>query len=138
MAPKRILIIDDERLTRISLADFLEEMGYDTATASDGEAGLQLYREHPFDICIVDIRMPNLDGVETIRALHRIAPTCHFIVYTGSPRFTLPPALEQLGITEHHIIRKPVIDMNIFVELIDQLIASDKAGSGGLAHDQRN
>ncbi|MBN1220101.1 MAG: response regulator [Anaerolineae bacterium] len=121
MASKRILVIDDERLTRISLADFLEEAGFDTATASDGETALQLQRERPFDLCIVDIRMPDLDGVDTILALQHMTPHCQFIIYTGSPQFTLPLALENLGLTEQHVVRKPIIDMGIFTELIGRL-----------------
>ena len=119
MTPKRILVVDDERLTRISLADFLQEMDYETSTAGDGKSAIQLQREHPFDVCIVDIRMPDMDGVETIQSLHLIAPGSRFIVYTGSPQFALTPNLVQVGVTEHHVVRKPVADMNVFVSLID-------------------
>jgi CheY-like chemotaxis protein len=121
MPTRRILIVDDERLTRVSLADFLQEAGYETTTTGDGESALQLQQEWPFDVCIVDIRMPDMDGVETILALHRAAPGSRFIVYTGSPQFTLPPVLKKIGLSERYIVRKPVLDMNIFVALIEQV-----------------
>ena len=136
MTTRRILVIDDERLTRISLADFLKETGYQTASAGNSETALQLQQEDPFDICIVDIRMPNVDGVETILSLQRVAPNCQFIIYTGSPQFTLPPALTKLGLTEQHIVRKPIIDMSIFAELIDQLAKSRNPQTGELADDK--
>ncbi|MBN1991261.1 MAG: response regulator [Anaerolineae bacterium] len=120
MASKRILVVDDERLTRISLADFLREAGYETVAASNGQTALQLQQEHSFDVCIVDIRMPGPDGVETILALHRVAPGTRFIIYTGSLQFTLPLSLEELGLSEGHIVRKPVLDMQIFVTFIEQ------------------
>lgn len=121
MPPTRILIVDDERLTRISLADFLQDMGYDTATAGDGETAIQLQQEQPFDVCIVDIRMPGMDGIETILHLHRVAPHSRFIICTGSPQFALSPALKEIGLLEGDIVRKPVLDMNIFVSLIERV-----------------
>jgi DNA-binding NtrC family response regulator len=121
---KRVLIVDDERLTRVSLADFLQDMGYETAVASDGESAAQLQQERPFDVCIVDIRMPTMGGVEVILTLHRIASSSRFIVYTGSPQFMLPPALEEIGLMECDIVRKPVLDMEVFAALIEARVAS--------------
>ena len=118
MSAIRILVVDDERLARISLADFLQETGYDTATAGDGESAIQLQQERPFDVCILDIRMPGMDGADVILALYQIEPRSRFIVYTGSPQFTLTPALETIGISEQHIVRKPVSDLNTFTTLI--------------------
>jgi DNA-binding NtrC family response regulator len=120
MSTKRILIVDDERLTRISLADFLQESGYETEVASDGRSAFQLQQVHPFDVCIVDIRMPGMDGLETILTLHRMAAHSKFIIYTGSPQFTLPPILEKMDISDKHLVRKPISDMSIFVDLIEE------------------
>lgn len=82
-------------------------------------ATAQLQRERPFDVCIVDIRMPGMDGSETILALHQIAPDSRFIIYTGSPHFTLSPALKEIGVSKCNIVRKPVLDMNVFITMID-------------------
>jgi DNA-binding NtrC family response regulator len=114
-----VLIVDDERLTRISLADFLNGEGYETATASDGESAIQLHQKRSFDVCIVDIRMPTMRGVDVILTLHQITPRSRIIVYTGSPQFVLPPVLEEIGLSERDIVRKPVIDMGVFIPLID-------------------
>jgi YesN/AraC family two-component response regulator len=122
MSAKRILIVDDERLTRISLADFLQEADYEVYTAGDGESALQLQQECPFDVCIVDIRMPNIDGVETILALHNISAHSRYLIYTGSPQFTLTSALLELGISKKCLVRKPIIDMSIFITLIEQIL----------------
>ncbi len=118
MPTRRILIVDDERLSRISLADFLYEAGYDTAVAGDGESAIQLQQQQPFDVCIVDIRMPGIDGIETIHALHRISPNSRFIICTGSPQFTLSPSLKEIGMSEYCVVHKPVLDMNIFLDLL--------------------
>ena len=121
MTCTRVLIVDDEPLTRASLADFLQEMGYTTVMVEGGEAAVQVHQEQPFDVCIVDIRMPGLSGVDTLLALHHIAPQSRYIIYTGSPQFMLSPALESIGLTESDVIRKPLLDMNIFVERIENL-----------------
>lgn len=124
MPTKRVLVVDDEHLARVSLADFLDDEGYETATASDGESAIQLHRKQPFDVCIVDIRMPTVGGVDVILTLHQITPSSRFIVYTGSPQFVLPPVLEKIGLSERDIVRKPVMDMDVFIPLIDAEIDS--------------
>jgi YesN/AraC family two-component response regulator len=114
-----VLIVDEERLTRVSLADFLDSEGYETATAGNGESAIQLHQKQPFDVCIVDIRMPTMGGVDVILALHQITPSSRFIVYTGSPQFVLPPVLEEIGLSERDIVCKPVMDMGVFIPMID-------------------
>ena len=72
-------------------------------------------------MCIVDIRIPGLDGIDTIAALHKTSPHSRYIIYTGSPQFVLTPSLEKTGITDDYVVRKPVPDMGIFITLIEQL-----------------
>ena len=86
---------------------------------TDGESAIQMQQELPFDVCIVDIRMPGMGGGETILKFHQIAPDSRFVICTGSPQFALSPALRELGLSERDIVRKPVLDMKIFVALID-------------------
>jgi CheY-like chemotaxis protein len=125
MAVKTILVIDDEHLTRISLADFLEETGYITTAVADGKTAVQLQQKHPFDLCIVDIRLVGMNGIDTIMALHHVSPHSRYIVYTGSPQFTLTPVLVKSGLTAQFVVRKPVSDMNIFLQLIQQIANSE-------------
>lgn len=121
MPIRRILIIDDEELGRSSLADFMEEAGYTTRQAESGRRAVALQKEEPADLCIVDIRMPGMDGVETIQALHQLAPQTRFIVYTGSPQFSLPGTLAKMGISERLVVYKPLVDMGVLLDLIEQL-----------------
>ena len=116
------MIVEDELLTRVSLVAFLEEMGYDAAGAESGMAALELQRQQSFDLCIVDIRMPDMDGTETIMALHEIDPDTRFIVYTGSPQFSLASRLEELGLSSKDVVRKPVMDMQVFVRMIERRV----------------
>lgn len=119
MTTKRILIVDDEHLACVSLADFLRDAGYEAVAVGDGNSAVELQQKRPFDVCIVDIRMPGLDGVETIVALHRVASGSRFIVYTGSPQFALSPMLKKIGLSECDVVKKPVLDMDVFLALIE-------------------
>ncbi len=123
MSNPRILVVEDEKLTCLTLSNFLQEAGYTTASAYNGKSAVVMHQADPFDLCIVDIRMPGMDGIETVLALHHIHPPTHFIIYTGSPGFTLPQSLKQAGITEHDIVYKPVPDMNIFADLVHQKLS---------------
>jgi len=131
MESVQVLIVDDEELACLSLADFLQEAGYAIMIANNGERAVELLQQQCCMVCIVDIRLPGMDGVETILALHTIAPTTRFIVYTGSPEFSVPPVLQPLRVAEQYVVRKPVEDMGIFITLIEQL----QREVGALSHE---
>lgn len=65
--PKRILIIDDEELVVRSLSNALKKSGYDVTIAKRSEDAIIMVEEEKFDLIISDIRMPGLNGVETMR-----------------------------------------------------------------------
>jgi CheY-like chemotaxis protein len=66
---KRILIIDDEELITKSLLKFLNKQGYEVTIAKNGTEALAIIKEAEFDLVISDVRMPEMDGLETIRQL---------------------------------------------------------------------
>lgn len=68
-AAPRILLVDDDRLILATLSDGLRGVGYDVLTAGGGAEALQLCREQAFDLAILDVRMPEMDGIELGRRL---------------------------------------------------------------------
>lgn len=68
-APARILLVDDDRLVLATLSDGLRAAGYEVATASCGGDALQLCRSQPIDLAILDVRMPEMDGIELARRM---------------------------------------------------------------------
>lgn len=73
MTPKRILVIDDEfQITRV-LKRSLGAHRYDVRTASDGEAGLDLFGDFHPDLVITDLNMPEMSGIEVCRAIRRLS-----------------------------------------------------------------
>ena len=67
----RILIADDEPNMRRTLADILSDEGHDVETAGDGIEALEWCKAHEFDVVLMDVRMPGMDGVSTFREIRR-------------------------------------------------------------------
>jgi len=79
----RILIIDDNKYVRTSIRAVLEGAGHAVSDAPDAESGLALQRADPFDVVIVDLIMPNKEGLETIRELKRDFADLSIIAISG-------------------------------------------------------
>ena len=70
--PPRILVVDDERSMRELLAIVLRREGYEVLLAENGRAAVDTLEREPVDLLISDIKMPDLSGVEVLRAAKRI------------------------------------------------------------------
>ena len=66
-----ILIVDDERNMRTTLADILRDEGYEVTTAEDGDVAVELCSKNRYDIVLMDVRMPGLNGVDAFRKIRR-------------------------------------------------------------------
>jgi DNA-binding response OmpR family regulator len=81
-----ILVIEDDRQFCRALRLALEEDGHTVTEAGDGREGLKSFEAHPADLVVTDLIMPEMEGVETIRALRKINPTLKIIAITGGGR----------------------------------------------------
>jgi CheY-like chemotaxis protein len=80
----RILIIDDDPAVRQATQLLLECEGFEVVVTGDGRSGVAAARSHPFDAVIVDIFMPEMDGLETIKALRTSNPHLQIIAISGA------------------------------------------------------
>src|ERR1700752_4536167 len=80
---RRILVMDDDAILRGALRVVLEAANYEVRDAADGEAGLRLHRQHGADLGLVDILMPERDGLEVIRALRATIPQPKIVAMSG-------------------------------------------------------
>ena len=78
-----ILVIDDEEVIRKSFILALDGTGYNVETAESGEKGIEKARETNFALIFLDLRMPGLDGVETLRGLWEIGQTVPIYITTA-------------------------------------------------------
>lgn len=83
---KTILVVDDDALMRRSLAASLGQTGYTVETAATGENALQSVRRKSPDLVLLDVGLPGMDGIETLRELRRDTPNLPVILVTGRRR----------------------------------------------------
>ncbi len=79
----RILIVDDDAQVRRMLCQTLAREGYEVADAPDGEHALRLFREDPTDLVLLDIYMPEKEGLETILELREAHPGVRIVAMSG-------------------------------------------------------
>jgi two-component system, NtrC family, response regulator AtoC len=102
---KQILVVDDEANLRRVLSAQLSREGYDVQVAEDGEAALNLLREHHIDLVITDLRMPKVDGMDLLRAALRDDPTRPVLMMTAHG--TVETAVEALKTGAFDYLTKP-------------------------------
>lgn len=101
-----ILIVDDEEVVRRSHLRSLADTGCETGTAEDGQQAIRVMERHPYDVVLLDLRMPGLDGMEVLRTLKERWPDCEVVVITGYP--TIESAKEAVRLGAHDYLAKPV------------------------------
>jgi len=82
-AKANILIVDDELIVRDSLGKWFQEEGYDVKTAESAREALTEMSDRKFDLALLDIKMPGMDGVELQRRIKEVSPDTIVIIMTG-------------------------------------------------------
>lgn len=100
-----ILIIDDDPNLRKTLSDILRARGYDTHAAGDGAGGLALLKQHAFQLVLVDLRLPDITGIELLEKIKAGQPSIEAIVLTGNA--TLDSAIEATNKGAFTYLQKP-------------------------------
>ena len=103
---KKVLLVDDDDTFREQLSLALLRRGYDCRMASTGEAALDAAREVVPDVAVIDLRMPGISGIETVRALYQSYPQARLLVLTGYG--SIATALEAVRVGAADYLTKPV------------------------------
>lgn len=101
----KILLVDDETIVRDSLSEWLKEAGYDVTSAEDGYRAIQIIKDRPADVLVVDLKMPGLDGIEVLKEVKKIAPETKVIIITAYG--TVENAVEAMKVGAADYIMKP-------------------------------
>ena len=83
-SPPRVLAVDDESLIRMSLSIALSREGYDVDTASCGLEAMALLDQHRYDLVLLDLRLPDVSGMEVLRYARRLYPDVKVLLVTAS------------------------------------------------------
>jgi DNA-binding NtrC family response regulator len=110
-----LLVVDDEQAILNVLRDVAERVGFNVVTCATGTAALEHLREHHADIAAVDLRMPDLGGLDVLRAIREADPDCHVILMTGQA--TIESAVEAVKLGAADYLTKP-LDFQRFRELL--------------------
>ena len=102
---KRVLVIDDDQSVTAMLEELLGSYGYSVTVALDAIEGEKLAIAEPFDLVLLDLRMPGKNGVEVTRGILSERPECRILIITGHP--TDPAAQEALAAGAEELVPKP-------------------------------
>jgi CheY-like chemotaxis protein len=105
MGGQRILLVEDESITRAYIADVLRTDGYEVEEARDGAQAVELFAQRQFDLVITDFIMPQMDGLKLISRVHSMSPHTPIILVTAYLSTTVGKTILQQSA---ELIGKPV------------------------------
>jgi len=97
----QVLVVDDEKPTRVLMERELPRSGCAVRTAQSGEEALEVLSRQEFDVVLLDLKMPGLGGMETLRRLRSTGTTAEVVVLTGHPEVESAIAAMKLGATDY-------------------------------------
>ncbi len=124
MTAPRILIIDDEAGVRKILSKVLKKEGYKVLTAASGEKAIKIVKNKKVDLTLVDLKMPGIDGVETIRRIRKSDSSVINVIITGYGEMKSVKEATDLGVFDY--ITKP-FDLKYIKALIKHLLIDTRA-----------
>jgi len=101
MRPGRVLVVDDEPEVRLVLLEFLSSRGYDVIAASGGAEAVAIVEATKPDLVLLDVAMPDMDGLEALRRIVAIAPTLAVIMVTANADIGITSKLLALGAVDY-------------------------------------
>ncbi len=113
-----ILVAEDDERVRELFSQCLKVKGYRVVEARDGQEVLKLARQQPFDLIVMDVKMPKMDGLAALRQLRGSMPSAKVILITGYRVTQEMEAMLQDGIVEY--LQKPVT-LTALTELIERM-----------------
>lgn len=117
MTRQHVLIVDDDQDFATSLADLVEEQGFDITCSTSGEEAVRLFDRESFDLTFMDVRMPVMNGVECLQEIRRKQPDAKVVMVTGFSADGLLQQAKDCGAMD--VMHKPVILQHLFSVLND-------------------
>ena len=130
----KVLVVDDEKIKRITLRDDLREVNYDTIAVESPTIGLQLLQNEHFDVLVTDLRMPKMHGIEFLKRAKKGYPHITVIIMTAYA--SVETAVEAMKFGAYNYIKKPFSSEEL-IRMLDKLKA-DRGGQGRNTSENRS
>lgn len=121
-----VLIVDDQDMVRRTLRMALESEGLTVSEAADGEQALLIYNRAPTDVVVIDIVMPNKEGIETIFELRRLSSAVKIIAMSGRDTAEFLEMAKKLG--ADHVLHKP-FEMRVMADLVRRCLGPNSSAA---------
>ena len=101
----RMLLVDDEDDFRTTLANRLKLRKIDVTDAASGNEAIELVKQKSFDVAVIDVKMPGIDGIETLKQIKQIKPAVEIIMLTGHA--SIESGMEAMKLGAYDYVMKP-------------------------------
>lgn len=118
---KSVLVIDDDPLIRKTLSSYLSKKGFEALAAEDGEEGIQKYEEHIPDLVILDIRLPDVDGLEVLGRIREKDPNASIIIMTAYDDMKTTIEAIKLGAFEYLVKPLDYVELDLTIDKAFQI-----------------
>jgi DNA-binding NtrC family response regulator len=105
-AKAKILVVDDDEMVRLSLFRSLTDAHCNAEVACNGKEALRVMERHPFDVVLLDLRMPGMDGMSVLQTIKEKWPESEVVIITGYP--SIETAKEAVRLGAYDYLAKPV------------------------------
>jgi DNA-binding NtrC family response regulator len=113
----RVLLVDDETIFTKNMSKLLKNRGYAVTAVNSGDAAIQELEQHPFDVIVLDLKMPGMDGITTLKEIMKLGLFTETLILTGHG--SIDSALEAMKLGAYDYLTKPCE--------IDELVAKIEA-----------
>lgn len=123
----KVLVVDDDPGMRLTLEAIIEDEGYGVSCACDGYQAIQMVIDTPFDLILMDMKMPGIDGVDTYREIKKVRPASVVFMMTGFIAEELVNDAKAEG--AYDVIYKP-FNAERIIEIMQQILKTDIVSAG--------
>ena len=127
----KVLLIDDEEKFVISNAKLLGKRGYDVYTALDGQKALQILEAHDIHVAVLDVKMPGMDGISTLKEIKKRFPLVEVVMLTGHATFESAVTGLKIGASDY--LMKPS-ELSELIQKIEEAYEKRKIHEEKIRH----